>query len=122
MTDEVLSPTLGSASASNNIIRVSPRKLNLVAGLIRGRSVSDALKVLQFSEKRIAHDVKITLESAIANAENNHSLDVDKLYVAQAYVGKKMVMKRMHTRARGRSARVEKFFACLTVEVKEQLA
>ena len=108
------------AEATNKLIRISPRKLNLVAGLIRGKNVEIALTALSFSHKRIAHDVKKTLESAIANAENNHGLDIDKLYVHSAFVGKRMVMKRLHTRARGRAARVHKFFSSLTIQVMEQ--
>ncbi len=118
MTDEVLQ----TARAVNSIIRVSTRKLNLVAGMIRGKSVGEARDLLEFCEKRIAGEVKKTLESAIANAENNHSLDVDNLVVGEAFVGKRMVMKRMHTRARGRSARVEKFFSSLTIILHENLA
>ena len=108
------------AKAVINRIRVSPRKLNLVAQLIRGMDVSSALTQLQFSEKRIANDVKRGLQSAIANAENNHNLNVDSLYVKEAYVGKNLVMKRMHTRGRGRSARVFKPFANLTLVLKER--
>jgi large subunit ribosomal protein L22 len=101
------------------MIRVSPQKLNLVAQLIRGKKVDRALADLTFSHKRIAHDVKKTLESAIANAENNHSLDVDDLVVAEAFVGKALVMKRFHARARGRAGRVEKPFSNLTIVVRE---
>lgn len=100
-------------------LRVSPQKLNLVAAMIRGKKVDKALADLTFSRKRIAHDVKKTLESAIANAENNHSLDVDSLVVKEAYVGKNLVMKRFHARARGRGARILKPFSQLTVVVKE---
>ena len=100
-------------------LRVSPQKLNLVAASIRGKKVDKALADLTFSRKRIAIDVKKTLESAIANAENNHSLDVDSLIVSEAYVGKNMVMKRFRARARGRSARILKPFSQLTVVVKE---
>jgi large subunit ribosomal protein L22 len=107
------------AKAVTRNIRVSPQKLNLVAQLIRGKKVSTALADLEFSQKRIAHDVKKTLESAIANAENNHDLDVDDLVVAQAHVGKGIVMKRFHARARGRAGRVEKPFAHLTIVVRE---
>ncbi len=98
------------AKAVCRMIRVSPQKLNLVAQLIRGKKVDRALADLTFSHKRIAHDVKKTLESAIANAENNHDLDVDDLVVAEAFVGKALVMKRFHARARGRAGRVEKAF------------
>ncbi len=107
------------AKAVTRNLRVSPQKLNLVAQLIRGKKVSTALADLQFSRKRIAVDVKKTLESAIANAENNHNLDVDDLVVAEAYVGKALVMKRFHARARGRGARIMKPFANLTVVVRE---
>lgn len=100
-------------------VRVSPRKLNLVAGLIRGMKVSEALVQLTFSSRRIADDVKKALQSAIANAENNHQLDVDNLIVKEAYVGKSIVMKRFHTRARGRGVRVMKPFSNLTIVVKE---
>jgi len=107
------------AKAVCRMIRVSPQKLNLVAQLIRGKKVDRALAELTFSQKRIAFDVKKTLESAIANAENNHDLDVDDLVVAEAYVGKALVMKRFHARARGRAGRVEKPFANLTIVVRE---
>jgi large subunit ribosomal protein L22 len=107
------------AKAVCRMIRVSPQKLNLVAQLIRGKKVDRALADLTFSHKRIALDVKKTLESAIANAENNHSLDVDDLVVAEAYVGKALVMKRFQARARGRAGRVEKPFANLTIVVRE---
>lgn len=100
-------------------LRVSPQKLNLVAASIRGKKVDKALADLTFSRKRIAIDVKKTLESAIANAENNHSLDVDSLVVSEAYVGKNLVMKRFRARARGRSSRILKPFSQLTVVVKE---
>ena len=101
-------------------IRVSPRKLNLVAGLIRGKRAQDAVAELTFSKRRIAVTVKKTLESAIANAENNHSLDVDRLVVSKAEVGRAQVMKRFHARGRGRSARVEKWFSHLKIVVAEQ--
>jgi large subunit ribosomal protein L22 len=107
------------AKAVARMLRVSPQKLNLLAQLIRGKKVERALADLQFSRKRSALDVKKTLESAIANAENNHSLDVDDLVVAQAYVGKALVMKRFHARARGRASRVEKPFSNLTIIVRE---
>ena len=100
-------------------LRVSPQKLNLVAQLIRGKKVDKALADLTFSHKRIAKDVKKTLQSAIANAENNHGLDVDQLVVAEAYVGKNLVIKRFHARARGRMGRIEKPFSQLTVVVRE---
>ncbi len=107
------------AKAVARMLRVSPQKLNLLAQLIRGKKVASALADLQFSQKRIAQDVKKCLESAIANAENNHDLDVDDLVVAQAFVGKALVMKRFHARARGRASRVEKPFSNLTIIVRE---
>ena len=107
------------AKAVARMLRVSPQKLNLVAQLIRGKKVSRALADLEFSRKRIAADVKKCLESAIANAENNHDLDVDDLVVSQAFVGKALVMKRFHARARGRAGRVEKPFSNLTIIVRE---
>jgi len=107
------------AKAVARMIRVSPQKLNLVAQLIRGKKVSTALADLEFSRKRVARDVRKCLESAIANAENNHNLDVDDLVVKEAYVGKALVLKRFHARARGRGARIEKPFANLTIVVRE---
>ena len=107
------------AKAVARMIRVSPQKLNLVAQLIRGKKVSTALADLEFSRKRIARDARKCLESAIANAENNHNLDVDDLVVKEAYVGKALVLKRFHARARGRGARIEKPFANLTIVVRE---
>jgi len=101
-------------------IRVSPRKLNLVAQQIRGQKVDRALNVLTFSQKRIAGVVKKALQSAIANAENNHDLDVDDLVVAEASVGKNLVMKRFHARARGNAGGIEKFFSQLTIIVEEK--
>jgi large subunit ribosomal protein L22 len=101
-------------------LRVSPRKLNLVAQTIRGKNASDALAALTFSHRRIARDVKKVLQAAIANAENNHQLDVDRLYVKEATVGRAFVMKRFHTRGRGRSARIEKYFSHLTLVVRER--
>ena len=108
------------AKATTRMLRVSPQKLNLVAALIRGKKVATALNDLEFSRKRMARDVRKCLESAIANAENNHQLDVDRLYVKEATVGRAFVMKRFHTRGRGRSARIEKHFAHLTVVVRER--
>ena len=108
------------AKAVINRIRISPQKLNLVAALIRGMDVNVALTQLSFSSKRISGDVKKALQSAIANAENNHNLNVDSLYVKEAYVGKNLVMKRMHTRGRGKSARVFRPFANLTLIVREK--
>ena len=107
------------ARAVTKLLRVSPQKLNLLAQLIRGKKVDKALADLTFSRKRIARDVKKTLESAIANAENNHDLDVDALIVSEAFVGKKLVMKRMKAGARGRSSRIEKPFAQITVIVRQ---
>jgi len=107
------------AKAVARMLRVSPQKLNLVAQLIRGKKVSTALADLEFSRKRIAHDVRKCLESAIANAENNHNLDVDDLVVKEAHVGKALVLKRFHARARGRGARILKPFANLTIVVRE---
>ncbi len=107
------------ASAMLRLARVSPQKLNLVAASIRGKKVSEALADLSFSRKRIAGQVKKLLESAVANAENNHGLDVDSLVVAKAHVGKAMVMKRWTARARGRSSRINKPFSNLTIVVRE---
>jgi large subunit ribosomal protein L22 len=101
-------------------IKVSPRKLNLVAQSIRGLSAAAALNELSFSRRRIAHDVKKALQAAIANAENNHQLDVDRLYVKEASVGRAFGMKRFHARGRGRAARIEKYFSNLTVVVRER--
>ena len=108
------------ALASAKMIRTSARKLNIVAQMIRGKSASAALASLVFCERRVAHEVKKVLQAAIANAENNHQLDVDRLIVSQATVGRALVMKRFHTRGRGRSARVEKPFSNLTVIVTER--
>src|SRR4051794_7566637 len=107
------------AKAVARMIRVSPQKLNLVAALIRGKKVAAALADLEFSRKRIARDVRKCLESAIANAENNHDLDVDDLVVAEAHVGKALVLKRFSPRARGRMGRIEKPFANLTIVVRQ---
>ena len=107
------------AMAKGRMLRVSPQKLNLVAQLIRGKPAEKALAELQFSRKRIAKDVKKVLESAIANAENNHDLDIDSLVVDRAFVGKNIVMKRWRARARGRVGRIEKPFAEITIVVKE---
>src|SRR5579883_2004520 len=107
------------AKAVARMLRVSPQKLNLVAQLIRGRKASAALADLQFSRKRIAGDVKKCLESAIANAENNHDLDVDDLVVTEAHVGKALVIKRFHPRGRGRMGRIFKPFANLTIVVRQ---
>jgi large subunit ribosomal protein L22 len=107
------------ARAVTRLMRVSPQKLNLLAQLIRGKKVDRALADLTFSRKRIAKDVKKTLESAIANAENNHDLDVDALVVSEAYVAKNLVLKRMRARARGRAGRILKPFAQITVVVRQ---
>ena len=107
------------ARAVTRLMRVSPQKLNLLAQMIRGKKVDRALADLTFSRKRIAKDVKKTLESAIANAENNHDLDVDALVVVEAYVGKNLVMKRMRPRARGRASRIEKSFSQITVVLRQ---
>jgi large subunit ribosomal protein L22 len=107
------------AKAVTRLLRVSPRKLNEVASTIRGKKVDSALADLTFSRRRIAGDVKKTLETAIANAENNHDLDINSLVVAEAYVGKNMVMKRWTPRARGRMGRIEKFFSQLTIVVRQ---
>lgn len=108
------------ARAICRYVNSSPRKLNLVAQMIRGKSAERALVDLDFCPKAAATSVKDVLRSAIANAENNHNLDIDRLYVAEATVGKTMLLKRMHTRGRGRSARIEKFFSRLTVVVRER--
>ena len=108
------------ALAVNTSVRGSPYKLNLVAGLIRGKKVGDALNILSFSTKAMAVDVRKCLASAIANAENNHNLDVDALVVKEASVGKGLVMKRFTTRARGRSSRIIKPFSRIRVVVREQ--
>jgi large subunit ribosomal protein L22 len=107
------------AKAVARMLRVSPQKLNLLAQLIRGKKVATALADLEFSRKRMARDVRKCLESAIANAENNHELDVDELVVAQAHVGKALVLKRFHPRGRGRMGRIFKPFANLTIVVRE---
>ncbi|CAA2140960.1 MULTISPECIES: 50S ribosomal protein L22 [Hyphomicrobium] len=107
------------AQAVLKSLRISPQKLNLVAGLIRGKKVDQALAVLEFSEKRIAGDVRKCVMSAVANAENNHSLDVNDLIVAEAFVGKNLVMKRFHARGRGRGASIMKPFSQLTVIVRQ---
>jgi large subunit ribosomal protein L22 len=107
------------ALAVGNMLRGSPRKLNLVAGLIRGKRVERAIADLTFSKKALARDVKKVLQSAVANAENNHNLDVDTLVVAEASVGKAMVMKRFNTRGRGRSAPIKKPFSRIRIIVRE---
>ncbi len=107
------------AQAVARNLRVSPQKLNLVAGLIRGKKIAQALADLEFSSKRIAGDVRKCVMSAVANAENNHGLDPDDLVVAEAYVGKNLVMKRFHARGRGRSGAIMKPFSQITVVVRE---
>lgn len=109
-----------AALASASTLRTSAQKLNLVCQAIRGKSAEAALAELTFSKRRIANDVKKVLQSAIANAENNHQLDVDRLYVAEATVGKALVMKRFRPRARGRAARIEKPWSKLRVVVRER--
>jgi len=108
------------ARAFGKMIRISPQKLNLVAQTIRGKRCEDALNVLAFSHRRVARDVKRVLESAIANAENNQQLDVDKLIVAEATAGRQFVMKRWRPRARGRMGRIFKPFSNLTIVVRER--
>ena len=108
------------AQAVAKSLRISPQKLNLVAGLIRGKKVDKALAELEFSEKRIAGDVRKCVMSAVANAENNHSLDVNDLIVAEAYVGKNLTLKRFHARGRGRASRVEKWFSHITIVVRQK--
>ena len=107
------------AKAVLRAVRISPRKLDLVAATIRGKKAATAVNELTFSKKRIAHDVKKALNSAIANAENNHNLDIDNLVVAEAFVGKNLVMKRFASRARGRSSRILKPFSEITIVVRE---
>lgn len=108
------------AQAVVNNLRVSPRKLNLVAALIRNQPAGQAIATLTFSKRRIAHDVRKALESAIANAENNHQLDVDRLWVSRAEVGRGIVMRRFHARGRGRASRIEKWFSNLKIVVAER--
>ena len=105
------------AMAVNRMMRISPQKLNLVAAMIRGKPVGRALSILAFSPKRIAADVKKTLQSAVANAENNHGMDIDELVVTEAWVGKGMVLKRGRPRARGRYGKILKPFSSLTIKV-----
>jgi len=107
------------AMAKLRMLRTSPQKLNLVAAMIRGKKVEKALTVLTFSNKRIAQDVRKCLQSAIANAENNHNLDVDELIVAEAYVGKNMTLKRGRPRARGRFGKIMKPFSEITIKVRQ---
>ena len=110
----------GTALATTKNLKISMQKLNLVAAMIRGKKVEKAMNDLQFSRKRIAQDVLKTLKSAVANAENNHNLDIDELYVNEAYVGKNLVLKRWKARARGRVGRIKKPFSQITVVVKQQ--
>ena len=117
-TPRALKSTEASASAS--VIQASPRKVNLVAQMIRGLGAQPAMAALTFSKRRAANDVKKVLQAAIANAENNHSLDVDRLVVAEASVGKSLVMKRFRARARGRVGRIEKPFSRLRIVVEER--
>lgn len=116
--DRGLADTEAQCIVSN--LRVSPRKLNLVAGMIRNQPAGHAVQALTFSKRRIAQQVKKALESAISNAENNHSLDVDRLVVSRAEVGRSVVMRRFHARGRGRAARVEKWFSHLKIVVAER--
>ncbi len=117
-TPRGLADTEAQAVLSN--VRVSPRKLNLVAAMIRNKGAADAVATLTFSKRRIAGTVKKALESAIANAENNHQLDVDRLVVTRAEVGKSVVMRRFHARGRGRASRIEKWFSHLKIVVAER--
>jgi large subunit ribosomal protein L22 len=114
----MLADTEAQAIVSN--MRVSPRKLNLVAGLIRNQPASAAVATLTFSKRRIAKEVRKALESAISNAENNHQLDVDRLVVTRAEVGRSMVMRRFHARGRGKASRIEKWFSHLKIVVAER--
>ncbi|MBI1264215.1 MAG: 50S ribosomal protein L22 [Alphaproteobacteria bacterium] len=107
------------ARAKLRMLRISPQKLNLIAAMIRGKKVERALNDLEFSRKRASADVKKLLQSAVANAENNHGLDIDSLVVAEAYVGKNLVMKRFRARARGRGAKILKPFSEMTIVVRE---
>jgi len=119
------SPPKQAANESRAVLRmarISPQKLNLLAQLIRGRSVESAMAELEFSRKRAAADVLKLLKSAVANADNNHGLDIDSLVVAEAHVGKNLVMKRMHARARGRGARIEKPFSQITIVLRDTSA
>jgi large subunit ribosomal protein L22 len=108
------------AKAAASVIQASPQKVNLVAQMIRGLGAQPAVAALTFSKRRVANEVKKVLQAAIANAENNHSLDIDRLYVAEAHVGRSMKLKRFHARARGRGVRVVKTWSNLTVIVRER--
>ena len=120
MNEKIKNKNKPSSKAIGKMIRISPYKLNLEAKSIRGRKVDDALSYLEFSKKRISNTVRDILQSAIANAENYHALDIDKLYIDEAYVGKNMVMKRFRARARGRAAKILKPFSQLTIILKEK--
>ena len=120
MNKAIENKNVNISKAIGKMIRVSPYKLNLEAKSIRGKKVDEALSYLEFSKKRISKTVKETLESAIANAENNHALDIDKLYIDEAFVGKNMVMKRWRARARGRAAKILKPFSQITIILKEE--
>ena len=120
MNKAIENKNINISKAIGKMIRVSPYKLNIEAKSIRGKKVDEALSYLEFSKKRISKSVKATLESAIANAENNHALDIDKLYIDEAFVGKNMVMKRWRARARGRAAKILKPFSQLTIILKEE--
>ncbi|TDQ83783.1 LSU ribosomal protein L22P [Dongia mobilis] len=122
MSKQKKARTLGDneAKAMQSVVQTTPRKLNLVAQMIRGLDAQPALAALTFSKKRAAQDVKKVLQAAIANAENNHSLDVDRLFVAEAFVGNSFRLKRFHARARGRGVRVVKLWSNLTVIVRER--
>ncbi len=120
MNKAIENKNVNISKAIGKMMRVSPYKLNIEAKSIRGKKVDEALSYLEFSKKRISQSVKATLESAIANAENNHALDIDKLYIDEAFVGKNMVMKRWRARARGRSAKILKPFSQLTIILKEE--
>lgn len=110
---------MSQAKAISKNLRVSPRKLNIVASMIRGMKVQEAIAQLTFCKRRISIDVKKCLQSAIANAENNYGLDIDSLFVEEATVGKAFVLKRFHARARGRGTRIEKFYSNLYITVSE---
>jgi len=120
MNKAIENKNVNISKAIGKMMRVSPYKLNIEAKSIRGKKVDEALSYLEFSKKRISQSVKATLESAIANAENNHALDIDKLYIDEAFVGKNMVMKRWRARARGRAAKILKPFSQLTIILKEE--
>ena len=120
IVNETIKKDNDSAKVYLKSMKVSPKKLNIIISPIRGLIVEKALNYLSFSQKRISYQIKKALQSAIANAENNHQLDVDKLYVYEASVGKGLVMKRFKPRAKGRGARILKHFSNLTIKLKEQ--